>query len=257
MTIAACALLVGTTLASGGYITSVTDSNSAAPVTDGVTTQRENDKDGAVVLFGEDVFVFTDRTHEYNGARYRSADGVLDKNGDTIVGLPSYLIGGEYVSTLNNNRVVTNFGINVTVSQDVVAYLLIDNRTGDNISTNPPTLGSGGTGIMSWVADDGWHLYNTGIIPNAVADYVGIDEGGTPADWSKRTHLTTVGAGQDVVQFSSVYRRFYSAGETITLKEQNAGKITMYGLVVTPEPATVGLLALGALALASYRRRHG
>ena len=43
-------------------------------------------------------------------------------------------------------------------------------------STNPPTLGSGGTGTMPWVADDGWTIVNTGISPNGQPDFVALSD---------------------------------------------------------------------------------
>jgi hypothetical protein len=229
-------------------ITSVSITGSDAPISGGVQAQRENDRDGVIVPFGEDVFCFTDRTHEYNGARYNSATGVLSTTGDVIVGLPVYLLGGEYVSTMNGNRDNGNppdpqFRINVTINptltRGVWAYLLIDNRVGGG-TADPPTLGSNGTGLMAWVADDGWTQYSTGLFPNGQPDYVGIDEGGTPANWAARTHLTTVGPGQGLNQFSTVYRKGFNPGDTIVLKEQEAGGINMYGLVVVPRiPCTL------------------
>lgn len=266
--IAGCTLLVGATLASGaGYITSVTDVNSEPAITNGVTSQRENDLGGTIVPFGEDVFCFTDRNHQYNGVRFTAA-GVLTNAAtpaadDVIVGLPSYLLGGEYVSTRNNNRTKTPFQLNVTVTldQDVLAYLLIDNRVGDATAnwTDPPTLGQGATPKMQWVIDDGWKIMNTGISPNGQPDFGAIDEGGSITDFLARPNANSnlgVGPGVLVNNAFSIYRKGFKAGSTIVLKEQNAGNLNMYGLVVTPEPATMGLLALGALALVARRRRH-
>ncbi|MEP0841525.1 MAG: PEP-CTERM sorting domain-containing protein [Phycisphaerae bacterium] len=238
-------------------ITAVTVTNGDGPISGGVDTQRENDLDGTIVYFNEDVFSFTDRTHEYNGARYDSGTGLLSTSGDTIVPLPSYLVGGEYIATRNSNRDnPVGFQIDVTVSRDVWAYLLIDNRLGDSTSSNPPTLGSGGVGLMAWVADDGWTQYSTGLFPNNQPDYVGVDEGGSVSNWAARTHLATTGPGNGLNQFSTVYRKRFTGPGIITLKEQAGGNLNMYGLVVTPEPATMGLLVLGAAGLAARRRRH-
>src|SRR5687767_8010896 len=94
--------------AMGQIVSSVSVLDSDAPLSGGIEAQRENDLGGSIVPFGEDVFTFTDRTHQYNGPRFTAA-GVLtfsDAPGfsDLILGLPAYLLGAEYVSTLNSNR---------------------------------------------------------------------------------------------------------------------------------------------------------
>lgn len=232
-------------------ITSVADVASDPAVLNGVTSQRENDIGyyaisppvmPSIVPFGEDVPCFTDRTHEYNGPRFDSATGLLSTTGDTIGVMPPYLVGGEYVSSLNTNRDnAAPFGINVTIgAQNVTAYLLIDNRNGNTGYTLPPTLGSGGAGLMAWVADDGWVQVNTGLSPNGQPDFVGYDEGSTITDFSARPHATTPGGlaygpGEGLNQFATVYRKDFSAGSVINLKEQATGS-NMYGLVVVPNP---------------------
>ena len=225
-------------------ITSVTDENSAAAITNGVTSQRENDHGyaglgGRIVYFNEDVPAYTDRTHEYNGARFTSAGALATATatGDIVIGLPPYLIGGEYVSTLNNNKNSLSFLLHVTVDPPVSAYLLIDNRAGDDNNANPPNLGRNGTGNMPWVYDDGWIQMNTGISPNGQPDFGAYDEGGTPADFDGRVSGTgTGGAGNGLNNFFCVYKKNFPAGATITLKSPVANIGDMYGLVVTPRP---------------------
>ncbi|HOW70927.1 MAG TPA: hypothetical protein PKY77_10030 [Phycisphaerae bacterium] len=248
----AAALMLAVPLGGNAQLISyVTDISSDAPVLNGVTTQRENDLgyyaalppvDPGIVVFGEDVPCFTDRTHEYNGPRFSSATGLLSTTGDTIGIMPPYLVGGEYVASLNTNRDnPAPFGINVTIgAQNVTAYLLIDNRNGNSGYTLPPALGSGGTGLLPWVADDGWVQVNTGLSPNGQPDFVAYDEGSSITDFSARPHATTPGGlaygpGEGLNQFATVYRKDFSAGSVINLKEQATGN-NMYGLVVVPNP---------------------
>src|SRR3954471_24339811 len=97
-TLCGCGALVAGfgTIAQGALIGSVSVLNSDAAITNGVQAQRENDLGGTIVPFGEDAFGFTDRTHQYNGARF-NASGVPSTGtavGDVVIGLPSYLVGG-------------------------------------------------------------------------------------------------------------------------------------------------------------------
>jgi len=228
-------------------------------------TQRENDAGGMVVPFGEEAFIATDRTHEYNGPRF-TATGALTtavaSTGDDIVKpLPTYLVGNEYVSTQISNRDNASFAMTITVNRPVRAYLLIDNRVGDGAQADPPTLGSGGTGQMPWVADNGWLVVNTGFSPNGQPDFVGADEGATPANFAGRTHLATTGPGNGLNQFFTVYSHDFPAGSFQTFAQNDTTGATsreMYGVVLAPipEPAGLGLLTVaGVLGLA--RRRRG
>jgi hypothetical protein len=180
---------------------------------------------------------------------------------DVTLGLPGYLLGAEYVSTLNSNRDNPAFQllVGVTALRPVTAYLLIDNRVGDGGNTNPPALGSGGVGVMPWVADDGWSIVNTGISPNGQPDFVAIDEGRTPANFADRiANGTNQGTGPGVLVNNAytLFSKTFPAGGTITLKEQNDGtNDNMYGLVVVPEPTSTTLLVCAILGLAAARRR--
>lgn len=253
-------VLMATSFASGaGMVVSVTDSGADAPITDAPSSQRENDKGGAIVPFGEDVFTFTDRTHQYNGARFTAAGALTTTDpglaDDVTIGLPSYLVGGEYISTRNNNRDNADFRLRITVNQQVNVFLLLDNRIGDNNNANPATLGNG---IMDWVLNEGWTMMNTGISPNGQPDFGAVDEGGSISDFDDRPAGNVnlgVGAGVKINQFWTVWKKNFKPTEVIELKQQNAGGLNMYGVVITPEPATIGLLA-GAMALGLVRRRR-
>ncbi|HEX5176977.1 MAG TPA: hypothetical protein VFV83_08110 [Chthoniobacteraceae bacterium] len=258
--------LVATPSAVGQVITSVTFSGSDGPISGGIEAQRENSLGGMVVPFGEDVFTFTDRTHQYNGPRFTAAGTLTFADApavsDVTVGLPGYLLGAEYVSTLNGNRDNAAFQLLVGLTQlrPATAYLLIDNRVGDASNTNPPALGAGGLGVMPWVADDGWKIVNTGLSPNGQPDFVGIDEGRTPSNFADRiANGTNQGTGPGVLVNNAytLFAKTFSAGSTITLKAQNDGTDdNMYGLVVVPEPSVMGLCGCALLAVAGNHRRR-
>jgi hypothetical protein len=143
--------------------------------------------DAAAVIatgFGEDALTFSDRTHQHNGAAFEA--DLLNTAGTTIIDLPDYLVGNDYVSFANNAR--DNVNYEATIQTDVVSefYLLVDNRingpAGNNSSPNTSDPDLGGT--LQWVIDGGWERVNTGISPNGQGDYTGVDEGGD-AGWSR------------------------------------------------------------------------
>ena len=259
-------LIIGLLTAQSAFaqvITSVGFSGSDAPLSGGIEAQRENDLGGVIVPFGEDVFTFTDRTAQYNGPRFTAAGTLTFADApavsDVILGLPSYLLGAEYVSTLNTNRDNAAFQLTIDIgSRPVTAYLLIDNRVGDAANTTPPALGSGGVGIMPWVADEGWTVVNTGLSPNGQPDFVAIDEGRTPANFGDRIANGAnqgVGPGVLVNNAYTLFSKTFPAGATITLREQNDGtNDNMYGVVIVPEPSTTILVAGAGLGLAMRRR---
>jgi hypothetical protein len=219
-------------------------------------------------FFGEDAWMFTDRTHEYNGPAFDASGNLLTTSGGAIpalvLGLPRYLLSAQYIANANNHRDNAAYTLTLTLDSPAILYLLVDNRLGDSATANPPTLGSGGTGLMSWVADMGFQMVNTGLSPNGQPDFVGADEGGqlTPQGSfpELRTHGTSgleTGPGQHINQYYSVYRLDVPAGD-ITLKEQNGGSLNMYGVVVVPEPQTWAMgAAIGLLAFAGLKRRFG
>lgn len=173
-------------------------------------------------VLGEDALCFCDRTHEYND-------------------VPAALVGIQYLMVSNDDKTTADYQLTVSLDQDGVVLLFIDDRVGDDDNTTPPTLGGG---VMDWVVDLGF--VDTGMD-------VGIDESGDGT----------------INQTSSVFELAVSAGETVLLQQDDGGSRNMYGVacrVATPGngaevpaatlPAlmtlTVVLLGAGALLL---RRR--
>lgn len=188
-----------------------------------------------VPFFGEEARSMPDRLFQYNGA-------------STTLALPSYLVGGEYVMTANNNRTQVPYRLDISVSAPVRAYLLVDNRVGDNNTENPPDWAS--RPDMAWVVDQGWLPMSTGLNRSgnlALPDEVGWDE-----DSSGDT--LGIGAGVSINDWGSVYYHDFSAG-TFSTYTENQG-VNIYGVVVTtiPEPAAFPLLGLGLAALICARR---
>jgi hypothetical protein len=190
-----------------------------------------------VGLFGNGAPAFVDRNHRYSN---HSVDPAAVPPGFTI---PSYLIGGEYIMSGNDNRDNASYRLDVTVSQPVTAYMLIDNRLGDPNSpnTDPPTFGPT---RMQWILDQGWLPSATGNNRTGTAgvpDEVPFDEG----------------SDNTINQWYSVYRKNFPVGTFSLFQPDNAGQ-NMYGVVVKviPEPGTV-LLALFAVlgAIGTIRRR--
>ena len=197
------------------------------------------------LLFGEDALTFTDRTHEHNGAAFDPASNLLSVTGSTIVPLPTYLVGNEYVTFANDGRDNNPYNFNITTDVASTFYLLLDNRlngtAGNTSSPNSTDPDLGGT--LSWVLTDGWTRVNTGISPGGQADYTGVDEGGNG-----------VGAGQGLNQFYSVYS--LSGITNVDIKVQGIGGSNNYAVVIAPIPEPSSALLVGLAALGFLRRRR-
>ena len=231
-------LVVGLSLeTAGGAITTVTEVNLEG--------------DAAAIIesgsFGEDALVFSDRTHEHNGAAFDVGTGLLSTTGANVISLPSYLIGNDYVRFANDARDNAGYAATVTTDIDSIFYLLIDNRvdgpaaSATSSNTTDPVLG----GTLQWVIDGGWSRVDTGISPNGQADYTGVDEGGDG-----------IGPGLGLNQFYSVWS-LPNAATSVTISNNGTAGSNMVSIVAVPvpEPSHLGLLmTFGSIGL--WRRRR-
>lgn len=148
--------------------------------------------------FEEDCRAYVDRQHEWNGIGER--------------GLPSFLLGGDYVMTFNEDKTATELELTIQLSQPANLYLLIDNRV-------PPP---------EWLTRD---FVDTNFD-------VGLDE--------VHAHVnleTATGAGKSLDQFYSVWKREVNVAANIVLGPLGYEKYSvparvvkrgMYGIVATP-----------------------
>jgi hypothetical protein len=169
----------------------------------------------------EDAPMFVDRNHQWNGP---TAD----------LGIPRYLLGGEYIMSGNDNRDNAEYSLEITLAEASYVYMLVDDRLGDASNANPPnfpdwTLDRTGDGLpdMAWIVEQGWEPVKTGWNRFGNPDWpdqIGADEGGDG-----------VGPGVGINQWSSIYVKRFPAG-TVTLKAADNNGQNMYGVVVQPVP---------------------
>lgn len=164
---------------------------------------------GAITVgtFQEEAPAYRNRTHQWNGA-------------SPTVPLPSYLVGGEYLMILQENRDNIPFQLDVTVSEPALVYLLVDNRLFDTANATPPDFSAGN---MSWLVETGWTAVTNGLNrtgSRSVPDEVGMDEGGDG-----------IGPGVALNQWASVYVKTVPAGKFSLFQADNAGS-NMYGVVI-------------------------
>jgi hypothetical protein len=149
--------------------------------------------------FREDCQAYVDRMHQWNG---------VDASG-----IPSFLLGGDYVMTFNDDKIANNFEITVTLSRPANLYLLVDERV-------PPP---------DWLSRDFVKTKWT----------IGSDEA-----YDNRPIHNAVGPGQSIEQKFSVWMRKVTSASTVLLgpltrepPPPNLGiKVgqSMYGIVATP-----------------------
>jgi ferric-dicitrate binding protein FerR (iron transport regulator) len=128
----------------------------------------------------EDARAFVDRPfHEWNGY--------------TSEGMPSYLVGADYVKTFNDDKVTEDLVIDVTLSRPATLYVLLDPRV-----LPPP-----------WLLES---FENTG-------DIVGLDE--APYYPDKPEHITNgepqVGAGNGINRVFKIWKREVRNGGVVSL----------------------------------------
>jgi hypothetical protein len=150
--------------------------------------------------FREDCRAYVDRLHEWNGVDAR--------------GLPPFLVGGDYIMTFNDDKIVSEIEIAVTLSRPANLYILIDDRV------TPPDW------LKRDFVDTSWD--------------VGCDEG-----WPDRVIDLDTGSGQSVEHAFSVWRRVVAKPTTVILgalsHESPPPPVeverSMYGIVITPLPS--------------------
>jgi hypothetical protein len=145
----------------------------------------------------EDAKAFVDRDHEWNGV--------------TTSGMPSYLLGGDYVKTFNNDKVRHDIEITVTVAHPCRLCILFDDRIP----------------VPNWL-QEGFRY---------TGDKIGVDEGPYFVDGKLRTeHQTDVGPGVSVDNIDSVWVRDILVPGSVHLgaTETPISSINMYGIVAVP-----------------------
>jgi ferric-dicitrate binding protein FerR (iron transport regulator) len=179
----------------------IADAEAAARRTPVIAEVRDNIRRGEswyyyeIVHGGlhEDAKAFVDREHEWNGVAKQ--------------GIPSFLLGGDYVKTFNDDKLNRQVEIRVTLSRPAALYVLLDKRS-------PPP---------DWLREQ---FFNTG-------DEIGLDGGGYSRYGERKT--LTVGPGESIDDVFSIWQRDVPAG-TIKLGAIHVGgeKHNMYGIIAVP-----------------------
>ncbi len=146
--------------------------------------------------FDEDVRAFVDRRHEWNGTDQK--------------GLPSFLVGGDYVMPFNDNKFLEGLVVSVQLRQSCYLYVLFD--------TNMQ--------VPSWLSNG---FKNTGHL-------VGLDHGSGPFT---EGIAAEVGPGEGIDDKFSVWVRHISGPDQVFLGgvDMPADKElgwNMYGIVAVP-----------------------
>jgi hypothetical protein len=142
----------------------------------------------------EDAKAFVDREHEWNGV--------------TASGMPSYLLGADYVKTFNDDKINREVEIRLAVARPAILYVLLDKRSP----------------VPDWLRA---RFFNTG-------DEIGLD-GGKYTRFGERKSIA-VGAGKSIDDVFAVWRLDVTRADTIILGAIQPGGEThnMYGIVAVP-----------------------
>jgi ferric-dicitrate binding protein FerR (iron transport regulator) len=136
-------------------------------------------------------------------------DRFFQWNGVTPTGIPAYLVGGDYVKMFNDDKMADEYQVDVTVSQPVTLYVLLDKRVA------PPTW------LTSSFTDTG--------------DQIGMDESSHHLAGAENT--LGVGPGESIERTRSIWKTTVPKAGTITLGPNGEGwsrAISMYGIVAVP-----------------------
>jgi hypothetical protein len=215
---------------------------------------------------GDESWAYVTRTGEWTAVRTTDATGLLTNSvaaGTTLQAFPSYLVGLEYLQVAQEHRTAVNYSVDLTFSQDVRAYLFIDNRVNGTLAnnSNPNTVDPILTNKLAWVGIDGWTRVNTSFMPNGQADYLGQDEGATVVSADLRTHTgggNVAGSGNGLNNFSAIFTKLFTAGLNVGVgKTYEVNNSNMYGMAfaAVPEPTTTALGLIGICAALRIRRK--
>ncbi len=148
--------------------------------------------------FQEDCPAYVDRPFEWNG---------LDDRG-----IPPFLLGGDYVMTFNDDKIVTEIQIAVSVSQPSHLYVLFDDRV------PPPEW------LKRDFVDTQWDLGSDEVYP-------------------KRDIILATGTGRSIDHVYSIWRRDVPEATSVILgaiSHEKSKRLarnverSMYGVVATP-----------------------
>ena len=126
------------TLTASAVVSLLTVGNISAGITGVVNTGSNDPTDVYVAVaqgMAEGAEVHIDRAHTFST-------------------LPDFLTGIDYVKTANDDKNAAGLTLDLTLDEPVTLYLSLDNRIGNNLATNPPTLGGGSA--TQWVIDQEW-----------------------------------------------------------------------------------------------------
>jgi FecR protein len=148
---------------------------------------------------GEDVLAYVDRiAHQYNG---------VDASG-----MPSYLLGGDYVKMFNNDKVNRDIRISVTVAVPARVFVLLDKRLE----------------APHWLREN---FRDTG-------DTIGVDTGPffSKGQWNNTQDPPGVGPGESVEDILAIWERDVKEPCVIHLGATEAPESgpNMYGIVAVP-----------------------
>jgi hypothetical protein len=144
----------------------------------------------------EDARSFVDRPHEWNGVKGK--------------GMPSYLLGADYVKTFNDDKVNQKVEIRVTLERPAILYVLLDKRS-------PPP---------NWLRENFFNTY----------DEVGLDGGGYKRFGIGAEKTVDIGPGNSVDDTFSIWRLDVPKAGTVKLGAMQSGGQyhNMYGIAAVP-----------------------
>lgn len=142
----------------------------------------------------EDAKAFVDREHEWNG---------VDASG-----IPSFLLGSDYVKTFNDDKVNSKVEIHVTLERPAILYILLDERSP----------------VPDWLRE---RFFNTGY-------EIGLDGSGYSRFGEYKTR--GVGPGRSIDDVFSVWRLDVPHAGTVKLGalDEGGAAYNMYGIVALP-----------------------